>query len=96
MVWKTNRAQRLPGNWKSLREQVKRRANGQCQQDTPQGRCTEPGSECDHITAGDDHTLTNLQWLCVDHHREKTITEAQTARRAVGRKREPMSHPGLA
>jgi 5-methylcytosine-specific restriction protein A len=95
MAWNTNRAARLPGNWKTLRQQVKHRAGGQCQWVTSWLQCTRPGTECDHITPGDDHRLSNLQWLCTEHHQEKTITEAQAARRTVGRKREPMQHPGL-
>lgn len=95
MPWQTNRAARLPGNWKSLRLQVKARASDQCQWITEGVRCTDAGQECDHIINNDDHSLGNLQWLCASHHREKTLSEAAAARAKRSRYREPMRHPGM-
>lgn len=95
MTWNTNRAARLPGNWKTLRLQVKARANGQCQWLTDDVRCSEAGQECDHIINNDDHSLSNLQWLCSPHHHEKTLSEAAAAKVKRSRYREPMQHPGM-
>jgi hypothetical protein len=53
-------------------------------------------AECDHKTPGDDHSLNNLQGLCLRHHKQKTQLEAQAAkaaRRAL-RARPPERHPG--
>jgi 5-methylcytosine-specific restriction protein A len=48
-------------------------------------RCVEPGTDCDHIERGDDHSLSNLQWLCSWHHDKKTAREALEARRYIPR-----------
>lgn len=92
MPWATStRRHRLPSNWQTLRRQVKARAKGQCEWTEQGDRCTNPGTDCDHITPGDDHSLNNLQWLCRFHHKIKTSRET---RRATNRKpTEP--HPGL-
>lgn len=95
MVWKTNRAARLPGDWRTRRLAVKARAGGQCQWFTGPSRCQEPGSECDHVVNNDDHSLGNLQWLCAPHHHQKTLREAADARNKYSRKRGKEQHPGL-
>lgn len=103
----STRARRLPSNWAKLRQQAKRRAHGKCQWTKTDGtRCQSWGSECDHITPNDDHTIDNLQWLCTTHHRIKTQAEAQaaqtqaranrgTAPPANPRLRPTERHPGL-
>lgn len=95
----SSRAARLPSNWKTLRLQAKRRAHGKCQWMKANGEtCKSWGAECDHIVAGDDHSLPNLQWLCTVHHRIKTQAEARAAQAAVARPsrlRPVEPHPGL-
>jgi 5-methylcytosine-specific restriction enzyme A len=91
----STRKARLPADWPTLRQLVKRRAKGICEHTTADGvRCKTYGTDCDHITAGDDHRLVNLQWLCAYHHRAKSSAEGNAAR---PRERRPTEqHPGLA
>ena len=72
----STRGSRLPFDWHTRRTRVRDRAGGQCEHTDNGVRCTRPGTDCDHITAGDDHSLTNLQWLCAPHHKQKTQQEA--------------------
>jgi 5-methylcytosine-specific restriction protein A len=89
----STRRRRLPPDWPKRREQTKKRAGGQCEHMQHGVRCVLPGNECDHIVAGDNHSLENLQWLCAPHHREKTQREARAAQ--VSEKRPRERHPGL-
>lgn len=76
---KAPRKSRLPANWDALVAATRERAGGRCQGTWPDGsRCDSPGTDCDHIEAGDDHT--RLQWLCTWHHKAKTNKEARDAR----------------
>lgn len=101
MGWENStRAERLPSNWYRLRESVRLRANGRCEalmRDNT--RCPDAGAECDHVERGDNHDLSNLQWLCKWHHNKKTQQEAAAARAGhprVNRAAHPrMQHPGL-
>lgn len=89
-----SRRDRLPVNWYRLRGHVKKRSGGQCEASLADGRrCIEPGTDCDHIVAGDNHDPSNLQWLCKTHHKIKTSEEANAAQ--VG-KRGTSKHPGEA
>lgn len=88
----SDRRARLPADWPKRRAAVKRRARGRCEWVENGVRCLEPGTDCDHVTPDDDHSLGNLQWLCGGHHERKTIAERP--------KREPRNrpaprHPGL-
>ena len=90
--WQRSNRQMPPG-WDAIRAKVKRRAKGQCQctgcllhPDT----CTSPGSDCDHIEGRDNHSLSNLQWLCHQCHAVKT---AQQARDAIQAQRSKLTHP---
>ena len=56
--------------------------------------CDGIGTQCDHIQAGDNHQLDNLQWLSTPCHLAKTLTEATEARGRVARKRTTPPHPG--
>lgn len=98
MAWSTSdRAQRLPPDWWRIRAQVKARARGQCEWVLDNGtRCTQPGTDADHVARGDAHHLANLQWLCHPHHKVKTAAENRdaTAQRARLRQRPTESHPG--
>ena len=96
--WQTSdRRDRLPPNWSRLVQLVKERAGGRCQARLPsRKRCPRDGAQCDHIVAGDNHDLSNLQWLCEYHHERKTVAEAAEARRAErqSRYRPREDHPG--
>lgn len=94
----SDRRERLPANWAELREAVMRRAGGRCEAIKSSGqRCPNGGRDCDHIQAGDDHSLSNLQWLCIWHHRAKSSAEGNDAQAVVRAKlrRPGRRHPGL-
>jgi 5-methylcytosine-specific restriction protein A len=97
-AWETSspRRDRLPANWKNLRDIVIERASGQCQalmrDESP---CPDKGTDVDHIVAGDDHALTNLQLLCRWHHNKKSSLEGNTTRKRPTERHPPESHPGL-
>ena len=90
----TRRAE-LPSNWQSLRKITRRRAQGRCEWTTNGVRCTARGTDCDHIDDPDNHSPSNLQWLCHDHHEIKTKAEAKAARHPGSRKRPTKPHIGL-
>ena len=95
MAWASStRSARLPRNWRRLRAAVKKRAGGLCEASVHHPDCNGVGAQCDHVTPGDDHSLSNLAWLSVPCHRAKTLLEATEARRRVGRKRTTPLHPG--
>jgi 5-methylcytosine-specific restriction protein A len=92
----STRNKRLPANWSSLRNQVAARAGGQCEALLNEGtRCLDQGTDCDHILAGDNHDLNNLQWLCRWHHNKKSSAEGNRARRRFTEQRPQEAHPGL-
>lgn len=97
----SDRRSRLPKDWPERVKAVKDRAGGRCQARLPRSgkRCPRPGTECDHIVENDDHRLENLQWLCHEHHEQKTIAHAIRSkyrrRRARAPKRAEERHPGL-
>lgn len=91
----SSRAERLPPDWPQLRAEVERRAAGRCEALEHAAGCHGIGAECDHIIAGDNHQLDNLQWLSGPCHAAKTQREARAARARNARRRprtEP--HPG--
>ncbi|MET0701659.1 MAG: HNH endonuclease signature motif containing protein [Mycobacterium sp.] len=89
----SDRRQRLPPDWRLLRRKVAMRANWRCQGIIDGSRCGKPGSHCDHILRGDDHSMANLQWLCPDCHNSKSGREGAEARPRLARPAE--AHPGL-
>ncbi|GGO42316.1 hypothetical protein GCM10012287_02900 [Streptomyces daqingensis] len=94
----SDRKARLPSNWAKLRLRVLRRDGHRCVHTFSRGqRCIADATDVDHIKAGDDHSLSNLQSLCREHHKLKTQQEAQEGkRRADARARYPEAkHPGL-
>lgn len=90
----STRRSRLPSDWPQRRAKVKARAQGRCQAAVHEPECNGVGSECDHVIAGDDHSLDNLQWLSKPCHSAKTKREAQAARQHESRTRPAEAHPG--
>lgn len=90
----SNRRERLPKNWPSLRRAVLQRDNYRCQ--IRLAGCKTIATEVDHRQRGDDHSQTNLQAACSACHKTKTQTEAQEARRKkrAARFRPVERHPG--
>jgi len=90
----SNRASRLPSNWTALRRAVLKRDNNSCQIQEP--GCLGRATEVDHIQAGDDHRLSNLQAACRACHAAKSGREgnAAKARLRAARFRKKPTHPG--
>lgn len=98
----SDRRDRLPDDWPQRVAETRARAGGQCEwkmsgRNGGRFRCTAPGTDCDHINPGDDHSAENRQWLCGRHHKSKTAAEGNTAKAAIKAKgtRPPEQHPGL-
>ncbi|MEU4221982.1 HNH endonuclease signature motif containing protein [Actinoplanes sp. NPDC026623] len=72
---------------------VRDRAGGQCEAVERGMRCPAPGTDCDHVRPGNDHSYANLQWLCGPHHAVKSAREGAQAR--VPLHRPPERHPGI-
>lgn len=86
MSWSTSdRKSRLPGNWESLRKKILKRDGYRCKAQTLTGRCPGVATDVDHIKRGDDHSDSNLQSLCADHHKQKTAREGHLAYNAQRR-----------
>lgn len=97
MSWSTSdRRQRLPDDWPKRVAQVKARAKGRCEATRHAHGCTGTGAECDHIVRGDNHDITNLQWLSTPCHKAKTAAENAADRKArqAMRQRPREQHPG--
>lgn len=85
-----------PDGWKTLRAQAMARDGGQCTWIDDGARCTEPGTDCDHIGDPDDHSLNNLRMLCRHHHRKRTALQARAARGPQPTRARPSEqHPGM-
>lgn len=98
MPWDTSdRRSRLPSDWQSLRIRVLRRDAYKCQAKDSLGvMCAAPANQCDHIEAGDNHDMDNLQALCQWHHARKSSGEGAAARRPRRRRAaEPEPHPAF-
>ena len=97
MAWTTStRSQRLPPNWPAIRQRVKTRAQGRCEAAIHEPDCDGTGTDCDHITPGDNHNLSNLQWLSRPCHKAKTARENAAARATMqaALKHPTERHPG--
>jgi 5-methylcytosine-specific restriction protein A len=85
---------RLPKDWQRRRQAVIRRDGGRCRS------CGAPGArDVDHVLAGDNHDLANLQLLCRRCHLAKSAREGSTAAAAArtrhpSYRRPPEPHPG--
>ena len=96
--WYTSdRRYRLPSDWGRRKAAVRARARGRCQAASHAPGCNGVGTECDHIVAGDDHDLDNLQWLSHECHKAKTEREnaERTRRRKLMRLHPSERQPGL-
>lgn len=92
----SDRRDRLPRDWASIRAMVRERAHNHCQARVHSALCDGIGDDCDHIMPGDDHSLANLQWLNHNCHKLKTSRESaeRNARRARQRKHPVEKNPG--
>ncbi|WP_018686515.1 HNH endonuclease [Actinokineospora enzanensis] len=83
----SDRRARLPRDWPRRRALVLAR--------DPWCRLcwTQPSTQADHIIAGDDHSLSNLQGVCARCHAAKSSSEGGRARR-LSRPRPAVPHPG--
>lgn len=89
-----DRKSRLPDDWQARRKAVAERAGGRCEMRMANGsRCRDKGTDCDHVKAGDNHSLENLQWICTWHHRKKTAAEGNAARVPKTAKHPGEAHP---
>lgn len=98
----SDRRERLPSNWSTVRKRVLRRDDNRCTHRNPDTgvRCAEVATDVDHIIAGDNHSMENLTSLCDWHHQRKSSREGAAAllakRRAHEKKyRRTEKHPGL-
>lgn len=92
MSWSTSdRGSRLPADWDARVAKVKARANDRCEGKVHAPGCDGWGAECDHIISGDDHKLTNLQWLSKPCHARKTRLDNGLPKRLAI---QPEQHPG--
>lgn len=97
MPWSTsNRRQRLPKDWPTIRARVIADAHGQCQASQHAPDCDHRATDVDHIIPGDNHTRANLQALSAACHRAKTAHESaqRNQQRAAMRRRPTETHPG--
>ena len=90
MSWDDGRRKaRLPVHWPRLRVEVLVRDGYLCR--IRYEGCLYIANEVDHVIAGDDHSMFNLQAACGPCHRAKSSREANaswSAKRAKGK------HPG--
>lgn len=94
--WKnSDRKQRLPVDWQRRRKEVLRRDSNRCQ--LRWLGCEVEAKEVDHIVAGDNHDLENLQAVCSSCHGKKSSSEGFRALQRLRKKRfrQVEKHPGL-
>lgn len=97
MAWEgSDRRERLPYDWPERVAAVKLRDQGRCTWKLPsRKRCPRRGTDVDHRQPGDDHSLDNLQLLCLHHHGKKTAREGLAGRRKRrAPRRTPEAQPG--
>lgn len=99
MAWEgSTRRSRLPKNWAQICKRIKRRDGYRCTNIFEVGgRCTQAGTDVDHIIPGDDHSDDNLRLLCTWCHARKSGQEgaAAAARNRVRTDRPTTEHPAL-
>lgn len=97
MAWSTSdRRERLPDDWPDIVRRVKARDQGRCRAPQHSPRCNGVGTDVDHVIAGDDHSMANLQLLSEPCHRDKTARESAERNRQIAalKKRPQEQHPG--
>ncbi|BDM70626.1 hypothetical protein HEK616_41130 [Streptomyces nigrescens] len=99
MAWEgSTRRSRLPKNWAQICKRIKRRDGYRCTMIYEVGgRCTQAGTDVDHIVPGDDHGDDNLRLLCRWCHARKSGQEGASAaaRNRVSTQRPSSTHPAL-
>lgn len=102
MAWSTsNRRASLPPNWARTVRRIKRRDGYRCTTTFTTGaRCTQPGTDVDHIipaSLGGSDEDDNLSLLCSWCHARKSAAEGGRAsgRARVQSARPPSTHPAL-
>ncbi|MEU9120886.1 HNH endonuclease [Streptomyces sp. NPDC048506] len=89
---------RLLSNWATIVKRVKCRDGYRCTMVYEiGGRCTQLGTDVDHIVPGDDHSDDNLRLLCRWCHARKSGQEGAVAaaRSRVRTERPSTTHPAL-
>lgn len=91
----SDRSDRLPENWNSIRARVLVRDKYRCKLRLDD--CLIQAREVDHIIPGDDHSLTNLRAVCSKCHARKSSQEGHDAKahRKQLRLRPREAHPGV-
>jgi len=82
-----SRKSRLPADWDRLRAVVLQRCGFRCEWIDDGLRCWDQATDADHIQAGDNNSLLNLQGLCRIHHLKKTSSEANAKQAEIRKKR---------
>lgn len=90
----STRRDELPADWPAIRDAVLERDHHRCRWFEGGRYCARWANQVDHIRPGSDHSPTNLQALCADHHAIKSSREGNAAPR-VTRWRPAERHPGL-
>ena len=76
----SQRRNQLPANWHKIRNQIRNRANNQCETTMADGtRCPNQGTDCHHTGHPNNHNPDALQWVCRGHHNIATTQQATTA-----------------
>jgi hypothetical protein len=101
--WKnSDRRDRLPANWGSIRKKVLERDGYRCTWAENGKRCPERATDVDHRRPKtDDHRESELRSLCCRHHSLKSAREGHAIRqKALNESRSKFrrggeTHPGL-
>jgi 5-methylcytosine-specific restriction protein A len=88
----STRRDRLPEGWEQIRRAVLARDGWRCRIGFAD-LCVTVATQADHVVAGDDHRLSNLQAACGPCHQRKSSQEGAAARPRLYR--EPERHPAL-
>lgn len=81
----STRRSRLPADWPSIVQRIKKRDKARCTETLKSGKRCPRGEpefrvQVDHLTPGDDHRDINLGCKCEAHHGKKSSKEGTDAR----------------